>query len=89
MPNVSSDVLKGIKVARLGHRHLAEPVLPSHDPRGQQIYWVGPPGACQDAGPDTDFFAIANQYASVTPLKIDMTNYQALSRAKDWFEGIS
>lgn len=89
VPDISLSELKGIKVSRLGHRHLAEPVVPARDPRGNPIYWVGPPGACQDAGPDTDFFAIANKYAAVTPLKIDMTNYQALTRVGSWFEGLS
>ncbi len=89
VPDIAYDALKGIKTTRLGHRHLAEPVIPMTDPKGNPIYWVGPPGACQDAGPDTDFYAIANQYAAVTPLKIDMTNFQALSRVEHWFEGLS
>ena len=43
------------------------------DPRGRPVYWVGPAGAGQDAGPGTDFHAVADGYVSVTPLQIDLT----------------
>lgn len=37
------------QVTRLGNRHPAESVIRSEDPRGQPIYWIGPPGSQQDA----------------------------------------
>ena len=38
----------------------------------------------QDAGPGTDFHAVANGYCSVTPLSVDMTAYQSLDNMKEW-----
>ena len=54
------------------------------DPFGQTIYWYGPAGSEQDAGPGTDFHAVANGYCSVTPLSVDMTAYQSLDNMKEW-----
>lgn len=78
-----SDIL-GIKVARLGHRHLAEEVIESVDARGKPIYWIGPAGREQDAGPGTDFHAISQGYVSITPIKTDLTDYKALDSISDW-----
>jgi 5'-nucleotidase len=86
VPDIPYDELQGIQATRLGHRHKAEPVVKSEDPRGRPIYWVGPAGAEQDAGPGTDFFAVRNGYVSVTPLQVDLTRHQALSELKAWLE---
>ncbi|MGD2119078.1 MAG: 5'/3'-nucleotidase SurE [Chromatiales bacterium] len=80
--------LRGYKTTRLGHRHKAEPVVQTTDPRGKTIYWVGPAGAEQDAGPGTDFHAIREGYVSVTPIKVDLTNYDSLSSVEQWLAGI-
>ena len=51
VPDVEFGALGGFHATRLGHRHRAEPVVRMTDPRGEPIYWVGPSGAEQDAGP--------------------------------------
>jgi len=84
VPDLPLDQIKGFQAARLGQRHKSEPVVKSQDPRGRSIYWVGPPGAEQDAGPGTDFYAINSGYVSVTPLQIDLTWYGRLDAIKDW-----
>ncbi|CAJ1838142.1 5'/3'-nucleotidase SurE [Aeromonas salmonicida] len=45
VPDLPLDQVKGIKVTRLGNRHRAESVICTEDPRGQPIYWIGPPAA--------------------------------------------
>lgn len=89
VPDIPIPELKGVEVTRLGTRHCAEPTVKETDPRGQTIYWVGPPGAQQDAGPGSDFFAINSNKISVTPLKVDLTNYEALAQLSGWLDGIS
>ncbi|MDF1582038.1 MAG: 5'/3'-nucleotidase SurE [Methyloprofundus sp.] len=84
VPDLPWSEIKGFQSTRLGQRHKAEPVIKSQDPRGRAIYWVGPPGAEQDAGPGTDFYAVSQGYVSVTPLQLDLTRYDALDRLKDW-----
>jgi len=84
VPDLPWEEIKGFQSARLGQRHKAEPVIKNKDPRGHDIYWVGPPGAEQDAGPGTDFYAISQGYISVTPLQLDLTRYDALETLKEW-----
>jgi 5'-nucleotidase len=84
IPDLPYEVLKGFKATRLGHRHKAEPVVRTQDPRGKVIYWVGPAGAEQDAGPGTDFHAVREGYVSITPLQVDLTRHNALETVNDW-----
>ncbi|QJR80411.1 5'/3'-nucleotidase SurE [Alteromonas pelagimontana] len=84
VPDVPYDSLNGVKITRQGRRHRAEAMVQSTDPFGRVIYWYGPAGGEQDAGPGTDFNAIAEGYCSVTPLSVDMTAYQSLDEMKEW-----
>ncbi len=84
VPDLPLDQVRGYKTTRLGQRHRAEPMIEARDPRNKKIYWVGPPGAQQDAGEGTDFYALDNQYISVTPLQVDLTNHQRLDLLGTW-----
>jgi 5'-nucleotidase len=84
VPNIPVAAVKGIKVTRLGDRHRAADVIRAEDPRGRPVYWVGPAGAGQDAGPGTDFHAVAEGFVSVTPLTVDLTNHAALDSVRSW-----
>ena len=84
VPDITLRELKGVKATRLGFRHKSEPILKDTDPYGRPIYWVGPAGEGQDAGDGTDFFAVGQGYASVTPLKVDLTRYSAIDDLSDW-----
>lgn len=86
VPDLPLDQIKGIRVTRLGNRHRAESVICTEDPRGQPIYWIGPPGSQQDAGDGTDFAAIEQGYVSITPLTIDMTAYDSLAGLGAWLD---
>lgn len=86
VPDLPFAELKGIQVTRLGTRHIAEPTIKSQDPRGRKIYWIGQPGAEQDAGPGTDFYAVNAGYVSVTPLQFDLTHYKIMDELSGWIE---
>ncbi len=84
VPDVPYEELRGFKATRLGYRHRAERVVESHDPKGRLLYWVGPAGAGQDAGPGTDFHAVENGYVSVTPIHFDLTRRSTLDHLSTW-----
>ena len=48
VPDLPSARLGSIEVTRLGKRHKAEPVIRLTTPRGDEAYWIGPPGVCGD-----------------------------------------
>lgn len=89
VPDIPLSELKGLKVTRLGSRHKAETMQAQVDPWGRKIYWYGHLGEAQDAGPGTDFDAISHNFASVTPLTVDMTAKSSLNKMSTWVEGLS
>ena len=82
VPDLPYADLQGMQVTRLGHRHKSEPVICQTDPRGRPIYWVGPAGSEQDAGPGTDFHAVRHGYVSITPIHVDLTRHDAIDTVK-------
>ncbi|RNF82576.1 5'/3'-nucleotidase SurE [Montanilutibacter psychrotolerans] len=81
--------IAGFEVARLGNRHRAEACVPQTDPRGRQWWWIGAAGPEQDAGPGTDFHSVRNGHISITPIKVDLTRYQALEQVASWVGGLA
>jgi 5'-nucleotidase len=84
VPDVPFGRLRGFRASRLGYRHRSEPVMRAHDPRGRPVYWIGPAGAQQDAGPGTDFDTVAQGFVSVTPLQVDLTRHAVLAALGTW-----
>ncbi|MDQ7073605.1 MAG: 5'/3'-nucleotidase SurE [Gammaproteobacteria bacterium] len=84
VPDLPWSELAGMQVTRLGSRHKSEPIVENRDPRGGRCYWIGPPGAEQDAGAGTDFYALSQGFVSITPLQVDMTQHAFISELQQW-----
>jgi len=89
VPDLPWQEVKGFEVTRLGNRHRSEACMPQNDPRGGTVYWIGPAGAEQDAGPGTDFHAVRTGNISITPIHVDLTRYQALENVASWVGGLT
>ena len=72
----------GVKVARLGKRVYSEGVIERLDPRGRKYYWIGGDPPTWHPGQDTDFEAIQAGYIAITPLHLDLTHHESLSRLR-------
>lgn len=81
IPNLPYDQIGRLKLCRLGRRHAAESVIQQKNPRGETMYWIGAAGQVKDDADGTDFHATAQGHISMTPLKIDLTDYATLG---DW-----
>lgn len=86
IPDLPFEALQGVAVTRLGARHHAEAMIKQQDPRGHDIYWLGPPGKEQDAGEGTDFYAVDQGFVSVTPLQVDLTAHESLASMDNWLK---
>lgn len=84
VPDVPLEELHGMEVTRLGKRHKAEPVVKATTPRGETVYWIGAAGGAADAGPGTDFHAVAKNRISITPLQIDLTHNNQVLKIEKW-----
>jgi len=89
VPDLPWSEVKGFDVTRLGNRHRAEGCIAQKDPRGNEVYWIGPAGREQDSGPGTDFHAVRTGHISITPIQVDLTRYQALEKVASWVGGLS
>lgn len=81
IPNLPFEVLRPVQLCRLGRRHAAERVITQQSPRGETMYWIGSAGAAKDNGQGTDFYATAQGHVSLTPLRVDLTDYEHFN---DW-----
>ncbi|MDB4994016.1 MAG: 5-nucleotidase SurE [Myxococcaceae bacterium] len=70
--NVPKD-FNGLRATRLGARIYEELIDFRKDPRGREYFWLGGPGVRHepDAGSDTE--AYDEGVASITPLRLDLT----------------
>lgn len=86
VPDLPFEELKGFEITRLGTRHIAEHAIQTTDPRGRPVYWIGPAGPEQDAGPGTDFHAVNKKRVSITPLQMDLTQHSAINILEKWLK---
>jgi 5'-nucleotidase len=84
LPPIPGDQVKGVRVTHLGSRVFHEEIARMKDPWGREIYWIGGGHATWTGGADSDFRAIGDGYISVTPLHVDLTNYELLEAVRAW-----
>ena len=84
VPHLPYEQIKGYQVTRQGIRIYKDQLITQQDPKGKPFYWIGGeyPSAKMDEG--SDYHAIENGYVSVTPLQLDLTDYQFMSELKNW-----
>ncbi len=86
VPDVPIEEIRGIKSTRLGNRHMSEPSI--QDQNDPSLYWIGETGSEADNGEGTDFYAVTNNFVSVTPLQIDLTKYTEVKQVSDWLKDL-
>jgi 5'/3'-nucleotidase len=85
LPPRSGDAIRGVRLTRLGRRVYSNSLQPMQDPWGRQIYWIGGGEITWSGEEDSDFRAIDEGYVSVTPLHLDLTNFDILNSADQWW----
>ncbi|WP_297908527.1 5'/3'-nucleotidase SurE [Thiomonas sp.] len=89
VPNLPPEQLRGVQVARLGKRHPSQPVVMQRNPRDEPVYWIGSAGDALDDQPGTDFHAIAQGFAALTPLQLDLTHHRLLESSRERFADLA
>lgn len=85
VPNKALQEIKGIKVTKQGKRSYENSIHEIYSPWGEKQYWIGGGIVSWQKMEGTDIQAIMENYVSVTPLHIDLTNYQALDYLRDFY----
>ena len=82
--NFPRGEIKCVRVTRQGIKN-ARPVISEHiDPRGKPYFWIGEEYFKKGSAEGTDYQAIEQGCVSVTPLRSDMTDHQALLGLDTW-----
>ena len=85
VPGVKREELRGVHVTRIGSRHYsADELIVRKDPHGQPYYWLGGSGPIDSPDDGTDIGAVHNNYVSVTPVSLDMTDHAFLKELSAW-----
>ncbi len=84
VPNLSPNNIKGVEITRQGKRVYGDAVVEKVDPRGKKYYWIGGDILGYRHLPGSDFDAISRDRISVTPLKLDLTDYEMVEKLKEW-----
>ena len=84
VPDVPTEQFQGIRLTRQGLRIYRDRLEKRRDPRGESYYWISgdAPTGVPLAG--TDVGAVAQGYASVTPLTLDQTADASLAWQAEW-----
>jgi len=88
VPLLPRAQIKGVAITRQGRRVYHDALVERDDPRGRKYYWIGgdvPSGVIESG---TDFWALANDYVSVTPLSLDLTDDAMLPMLEAWDLGL-
>jgi len=84
LPPVPASEVQGIKVTSLGSRFFSESLSRMKDPWGREIFWVGGGTITWTGGIESDHSAVHAGYISITPLHMDLTNYNLLETVRGW-----
>lgn len=79
VPNLPRDQIRGIRFTRQGKRIYDGSIQETLDPWGEKHYWIGGGKPYWERGEDMDMDAVQSGYISVTPIHLDLTNYDALA----------
>ena len=85
VPDVPPDEITGVEITRLGRRVYRDELIKRQDPRGQSYYWIAGErrsGFAENEG--TDIWALAHKRISITPIDLDMTEYELIEELRRW-----
>jgi len=92
-PNISKGEIRGIKLTRQGKRIYENSIQETFNPWGEKYYWIGGGRTFWEHGDEADMEAVQENYISITPIHLDLTNHGALSflrerwKVSDMLEG--
>ncbi|HVN79836.1 MAG TPA: 5'/3'-nucleotidase SurE [Terriglobia bacterium] len=84
--NVPGQEILGVRVTRQGHRNVRNIFVENMDPRGRRYFWLDQEmeTETQRGSVDSDYMAVNSGFISITPLKLDRTDYGCARRIKAW-----
>jgi 5'-nucleotidase len=84
IPYLPLEEIKGFRITRQGERIYRDELISRTDPFGRPYYWIGGEHPTGNPIAETDFGAINEGFVSITPLQLDLTAHEEITRLKQW-----
>ena len=86
IPATTSKNFKGYAVVPAGRRTYATHATLNRNPRGIEYYWLGNAALEYEKGEPSDISKVNEGFATITPIKLNMTSYESLESLKGKFD---
>ncbi len=83
VPDLVEQDIKGIRITQLGVRNYDNLFEERRDPRGNTYYWLGGGVLEEEQHEESDVHAVRQGYISVTPINLDLTDYQLIRKYRN------
>jgi 5'-nucleotidase len=83
-PDCPAEEMQVPLITRQGTRSFIGKIVDKTDPRGRKYYWIGSEEPAFNDEPGTDFHALNRRHVSITPLHLDLTNYESIKILAGW-----
>ncbi len=83
IPAIPQADIQGIRFTKLGLRNYDNLFEERQDPRGNTYYWLGGGVLQEEQDPESDVYAVEHNFISVTPIHLDLTDYQLISEYRN------
>lgn len=84
VPSLPESEIKGVAITTQGKREYDGEIAERKDPTGRSYYWMGGDGPKDTLDEGTDVKAIDDGWVSVTPVHLDLTDYQSVELMREW-----
>jgi 5'-nucleotidase len=84
VPNLVESEIRGCRITRQGKRVYGDAIVEKVDPRGRKYFWIGGDLLGFEPMEDSDCQAVSEGYISITPLHLDLTNYESMDELREW-----
>jgi 5'-nucleotidase len=87
LPDLPAGDVRGSRVTVLGSRRYLGSINRETDPAGREAFWIGGGQTRwkhRKEREDSDFRAVELGYVSITPLHLDLTNFELIEKVRAW-----
>ncbi|ACM21678.1 nucleoside-3'/5'-monophosphate phosphatase and short-chain exopolyphosphatase SurE [Geotalea daltonii FRC-32] len=84
VPDLPRERIRPPLVTTQGKRSYEGTIVDKVDPRGRNYYWIGTVDLNFKDIDGSDYHAVSRGHVSVTPLHLDLTNYNSIAVLKKW-----
>src|SRR5512139_1626091 len=78
VPNLPREAILGMRITKQGKRVYDNAIQEIRSPWGDKHYWIGGGQSYWEHGENMDIQAVLDGYVSLTPIHLDLTNYEAM-----------